>query len=372
MTLAAERELVREIETLKAQKAGLKTANDALSRAEAEATAHRASGKDVNEKLSSLSEELKEANTKLNAAYEALKALDEARNGSRGVMPELIKERDELRTAANVHYEARKKAEDEYYTAARAHAQYVAAHRKWKALTAAKDRAAGGSGGAPEEGEAGGAGGEVEEGEEGALPFAREQALCDMLSAYLTRLIPKADDSAAVAAEAASRAAVNQAAIDSFAKGLKEKGGVKARKEEDEFASLTGGKKSKAGAGKSVKEAKAPSAETDPLSASLPPFGMDALTAFRLLDVTPPVTVGDLAGKVAEVKAKRVWYDTAPAPVKVRAAPAASSTPGGGEEGGEGGGYRGGRGGYGGRGRGRGGFRGGRGGSNAVAAEVTA
>lgn len=364
MTLGAERELVREIEALKAQRGNLKSAQDALARAEAEAEKAKTSGKDVNEKITTLTAELKEASAKLNVSYEALKALEEQR-GAKGALSELIKERDELKQATDVAYTLLRKENDEFRAAQAAHAAYVAAHKRWKARVAAKERAERGeSAGAQAEGGEGDAeatGAATEEGEEGAShAYADEMSLCDNLARYLSSLIPKEDDSAAKAAEAAVREAAQAAAVAAFTKGLtgKEKGKLRTDAD-DEFSALTGGSKvKKAPAKKAADAAKTPAkvAEAvDPSAASVPPFGLAELTAFRLLDITPPVTVGELQGKVAEIKAKKVYYTTLPPPAK----PAAAAREEGGEEreprGAAGRGRGRGRGGYSGRGRNNGG-----------------
>lgn len=368
MTLSSERELVREIEALKAQRGNLKSAQDALARAEAEAEKAKTSGKDVNEKITKLTEDLKEASAKLNVSYEALKALEEQR-GAKGALSELIKERDELKQATDVAYTLLRKQNDEFRAAQAAHAAYVAAHKRWKARVAAKERAergeSAGAGAAPEDAGAEGEAAGAEAGEDGAPhAYANEMSLCDNLARYLSSLLPKEDNSAAKAAEAAAREAAQAAAVAAFTKGLtgKEKGKLRTDKD-DEFAALTGGSKAKKAPAKKAVEAKV-AEPADPAAASLPPFGLAELTAFRLLDITPPVTVGDLPAKVAEIKAKKVHYTTLPPPAK----PAAAAREEG-EEGEEraprGAGGRG-------RGRGRGGYSG-RGRNNGgAAAEATA
>jgi hypothetical protein len=332
MSLAAEREILREIEVLRVQRSGLAAATKDLAVAEAEAAAAAATGKDVNEKISSLNEVMKEVSIRLNAAYEGLKAVEEGRTSSRGVIPDLFKERDAIRATINDKYAEMKKAQDDFYAASRAHGAYVAAHRRWKAITYARERAAGsGAGEGAAEGTAGeeGAGGEGEEGAAVApVLWASEKMLCDLLTTFLRSLLPPEAGSAAEMAEAAAREAATQTRVAAFAKGEKGKGGLKVvggESEQDEFAGVKGAKsKGKGGkGGKAGEEKEAPAAST-----KLGPMTLDVLSAYGLLSLPVPTTVGDLPAAIAAVKAKKEWYATQPAPavLKVAPAPAAAVT----------------------------------------------
>jgi uncharacterized coiled-coil DUF342 family protein len=74
MSLKEERELIREIETLRAQRGQYGKVADLVSRSDDAWSAAREAGKSTSERIAALSESLKPISIKLNEAYEVLQA----------------------------------------------------------------------------------------------------------------------------------------------------------------------------------------------------------------------------------------------------------------------------------------------------------
>jgi hypothetical protein len=126
-----------------------------------------------------------------------------------------------------------------------------------------------------------------------ARRYEEEMALCEYLANYLSTTYLKDDKKEAAEAEAEAKPAVKDDPFAGFAAVNK--------KQEDTFMKMGKGNKKERVTASAPKAKKAPKAAPFNLS-------VDTFDQFSLLNLTPPTSLAEVAGKVTELKEKQVWY----------------------------------------------------------------
>lgn len=310
LSLREEKDLIKEIETLSAQKRQMSVAVELASKANA-ARATLNSG-ELKTSIDALTVVLKAATEKLNEAYENLKGMEGNKDPSaKDAYPNLIKERNDTNDLTTEKFEALKKLRDDFYAADKAFHAHMEEVRRVRYEKQRQER---------EEREK-----RLAEGEEAALaattaevdpdmanysPWAAELAECDNLIKYLINLKPKNTAEERRKAQEAEKLEKErkEKALAQFVAAEKVK--MKAE-EEDGYGALA-----KKGNKKNTKQAAAVEETDKPLY-----FPLATLDIFRKYDIPTPATTADLDAAIFAAEAKRRYYESAPAPAK--AAPAA-------------------------------------------------
>lgn len=312
MTLREEKDTIKEIESLSAQRKHLQVANDAVAKSEAAREAAKKKNDELSSTINTLGEQVRAATEKLNEAFTALEALQKQRGEMRTKMTDLMKERDEAREKANEKYAALKTLKDEHYAAVRAYGEWVEEQKRQRYIKEQEERAererkaveavaaAVAAGETPEATAAASGAGKAKNADplDDELseyhPWAETLAECDRLIAFLEH---QQGQSSKARAPAASAAVTFK--------------GIKGKEEDDEFASMRKGK------AKGKQQAASEAKRAAPLS-----FDLAFIETLSKLDLLPPTTTSDLPTCIDAVRAKRKFYETAPPPAK--AAPAAA------------------------------------------------
>jgi hypothetical protein len=303
MSLRDEKELVKEIESLRATKSTLAVANDKALRSEASKDAAKAREKDLQAAIDGLQPLFKELSAAHSEAFDTLKALQEERNASKGTFVTLAKERQEANDAVTAKMAEVKALKDAHFSALREYDAYLAQARRQRYEQVQKERAAAAETAAASGTEvpvpATGAGAALEDDEGAFHPYAAQLETCDTLVTYFSRMKPKATSTPV--ASSTSTAALEIVGKD----GAKIKAASRDEEKDANLAFLMGGSKAKKG---SVKSTAAPP-KAAPLS-----LGLDTLSTLRDLGIAIPSSVNDLDATIAAIRAKRAFYETAPPP----------------------------------------------------------
>lgn len=281
MSLADEKRLIKEIETLNASKRTL----EELSMKQGSIDTLKSERKNIQHELAIKDKEIDSIQ----------KEIDKQTNSQ---VDDLVKERDALKASMDEKYKQRKVLQttfregmNDWYHNQRA----IKAQRQLQYDQEKKRR----------EEEHAAYLKKKEEEELKKTPYEEEMALCDFLVDYLRKTYPEefngdADNGAAASQEDANK--VNDVVAvkdDPFA-------GMKAmKKEEDTFFVGKGG--GGGGKGKKKKGNKAGKSSAKTFSVSL-----DLWDQFGLLSLTPPTSLDKVSAKVDELKAKKVWYSEQP------------------------------------------------------------
>ncbi|GMI13171.1 hypothetical protein TrLO_g9202 [Triparma laevis f. longispina] len=275
MSLQEEKKLIKEIEELSASKkivAQLAGKEDGIQ-------ASKLAGKDVQGAIAEKNQALKEINTLLDAKKAEMDELVAKDQGKRGVIPDLIKERDEFRKKGTDLRQDIRKLRDEFKLAnnewynykklaqARKKAEYEIEKKRREAAWLK----------------------EKEEAELKKTPYEEEMALCEYLANYLTTTyLDNKTEAAAPEVEAGKKVT-----DDPFA-------GMVAVKKVDENFMKMGGKKQK-----KVKAKK----ETKPEKFNI---SLDAFEQYALINLTPPTAIDQVQASVDALVAKKEWYTQQP------------------------------------------------------------
>lgn len=364
MNLKEEKELIREIESLRSARSTLQRVKDVEARAEAASSAHKLQGKDLNNQITSATEIYNAARTKRDAAFEELKRLQDAHNAvvqssnaggtgssttggtttttngsssassssttatSTSKKTDLIKEKQEFYEAMRAKEAELKVLRDEFYSANRNYNNYLQAMRRYQQILASKAAATANSNSSSNSNTNGntidatttpGTAADLE-----SIPvfYAKELNLCDVLTTFLNKLKPK-EKTGPTEAELAQAAAEQSKRITNSLIGLNgEKLTVTARSTGDDDGSYTVSK-SKKDTKKDTKKGKDTLSTTTATTNSTAPaapvstqitLDLEALFSFELLSIPAPLTTADIDTTLQALKNKRKYYETAPPP----------------------------------------------------------
>ncbi|GMH87468.1 hypothetical protein TrVE_jg11587 [Triparma verrucosa] len=279
MSLQEEKKLIKEIEELSASKkvvAQLASKEDGIQ-------SSKLAGKDVQGAIAEKNKALKEINDLLDAKKAEMEELVAKDQGKRGVIPDLIKERDAFRKKGTDLRNDIRKLRDEFKVAnnewynykklatARKKAEYEIEKKRREAEKAAWLK-------------------EKEEEELKKTPYEEEMALCEYLANYLTTTyLSDKSESAAPEPEAVGK----QISDDPFA------GMAPSVKKEENFMKMGAGKKKKTKAKKEKKPEKFN-------------LSLDAFDQFALINLTPPTAIDQVQASVDALVAKKEWYTQQP------------------------------------------------------------
>lgn len=298
MSLREEKELVREIETVRAQRNALGAANDAVTKAASERETADTSSKDIMETIIALRNSYGEAIGRTNAAYEAWQALMTQRKPKDDTIDVMMKERDATRAAITKGYADKNALHEAYqaeWTAYKEHlGQVREKEREEREARAAQAIAAAA--------EAAATGGEVSPAIAADLaafhPNAKKIEEVERLSAYLASLLPKT-------AEAAKPKAASAAQIEG-PDGKPLRIGPK-EDDDDDLSSMVKTKKGKAGGAR-------PAAA--PVNARLV-HDLSIMAQLQSHGVPMPCLTNDIPAALEALAAKKAGYEASPAAAAV-------------------------------------------------------
>ncbi|GMI31254.1 hypothetical protein TeGR_g8906 [Tetraparma gracilis] len=282
MSLAEEKKLVKEIEELSASKKKVA----AITANEDKIGASKAGAKDLQAAIAEKGKELTGINEQLDKQKVVLTALSEKEGATRSVIPDLYKERDAVYKQIKAEWNGKKKLRDDFKKDNNLwyeNQKLVKQYKKQQYEAESKKRA--------EEKQLWLKAKEEEELKK--TPYEEEMALCEYLANYLSTTYLKDDKKEAAEAEAEAKPAVKDDPFAGFAAVNK--------KQEDTFMKMGKGNKKERVTASAPKAKKAPKAAPFNLS-------VDTFDQFSLLNLTPPTSLAEVAGKVTELKEKQVWY----------------------------------------------------------------
>eukprot|EP00563_Minutocellus_polymorphus_P001527 CAMPEP_0181038904 /NCGR_PEP_ID=MMETSP1070-20121207/10178_1 /TAXON_ID=265543 /ORGANISM="Minutocellus polymorphus, Strain NH13" /LENGTH=589 /DNA_ID=CAMNT_0023116707 /DNA_START=52 /DNA_END=1821 /DNA_ORIENTATION=- len=297
MTLAAEKRLIKDIDSLEASKktvAAIQTKDDELN-------AMRDEKKAVQTQLTDKDREIDAVQKIIETKSAALKVIYDKEAGTRADLNKLFAAKDEIRgkmneiiTERNALRDAYRQANNDWYHCQRAiRAQKQLKYDEEKAardaekLAWAKAR---------------------EEEEAKKIPYEEEMALCDYLADYLTRtyLVDAAEEKKKREAEAAEKKRAAE-------------GVVAVRDEDNPFANFKPAKKGgddevflQMGKGKSKRNRNKSGKAGGKAAKSKAAFtlSVDSFEQFGLLGLTPPTSADAVENSVTELRERKVWYST--------------------------------------------------------------
>lgn len=289
MSLADEKKLLKELETLQASK---RTAEE-LRAKQGDLDGIKEDRKVIQSDLNAKDKEIDAIQKEIDVQAKVFKALAEKQSSQRGAVDELIKKREELKkqldakfTEKNETKSAFWEATNEWYQNQRA----VKAQRQLQYEEEQKKRAE-----EKKEWDK-----KKEEEEMAKTPYEEEMHLCNYLADYLTKtyLTDAAEEAEkkAKAAEEKSKADVIAVKDDPFAGFM----AAKSKRDDDEVY-FGKGKKGKGGKKKKVKQ------PTKTFSLNL-----DLFEQFGMLSLSPPTSLDSVSAAVDELKAKKTWYSEQP------------------------------------------------------------
>lgn len=304
MSLTDEKKLIKEMEALSASKkyvATLQAKDTAMEDVKEQRKTIQqqiaAKAKEIDavtKELDQIMNVIKEQNEKDSVKRGSIQGLFQERDSFKGKVAQLIKEKDALRNA----YREQNNAWYQNQRAVRAQKQmqYEEEKKRREEEMAAKQAL-------------------IDAEEAKKVPYEEEQNLCDFLADYLDRTyLSTADNSEKV--NTAIKDAPVAVTDDPFA-GLQ----AVSKKDDDDAGYFGKGKGKK----KRVRAPKKDGAAGGPFTLSV-----DSFEQFGLLQLTPPVSIDQVATSVAELRAKKEWYKEqprggVPTAAEIRKAKAASS-----------------------------------------------
>jgi len=289
MTLAAEKQLLKEIDALKQSKkavAALSSNHDSIS-------SELESQKSINEQLTEKSKELDEIKKQIDAQKTVLDGLSAENSEKRSALPTLFKEKDGIRAEKNAKVEQIKAMRNDFRKAENDFRNYLREVRKKRAEERkAEDEA--------RDAERAERKKQWEAEEAKKVPYEEEMALCDYLVNYLETTFLNAPEDGAGAAEKKEAETVTE--FEGFA--LSGKAARRKFDETDDFCNLGLGKKK--GRGKKKGGAK------DAAGGGKLVLAVDTFEHFSMIGVDAPITREAVAATVDAVKKKKEYYSTLP------------------------------------------------------------
>lgn len=277
MTLNQEKDLIKEIETLKS----MKKLVTGVSASKEKAGALKEQNKDLGQQIKEQNELLTKVNEEIDGQKAKLDKLNEKEGTKKDVFPQLMKERDELKKKIDVEYDKIRTLRTEWRENNNLWFEYSKVLRAQKQKEWEEEQAR-----RQVEWEAKQE--ELAAEEAKKEPWEAEKLLCDFLVSYLEGLLPKeGGDKQEEAKE------VNH--LEGFT--------AYSKKDNDMEEFIVFGGKAKKG-GKKNKKKKATTINHD----------LDTIQTFSQVDLTPPTTVENVAKSLQEVKDKKAWYYEQPRP----------------------------------------------------------
>jgi uncharacterized coiled-coil DUF342 family protein len=288
MSLADEKRLIKEIETLQASK---RTAEELRSK-QGNLDIISKDRKTIQSDLAAKDKEIDSIQREIDAQFKVVKELTEKQSSQRGEVDELIKQRDELKTMLDDKFKEKNELKAQFHEKTNDWYQNQRAIKAQKQLEFDKEKMR-----RDEEREAWRK--KKEEEELAKTPYEEEMALCDYLADYLTKMyLGDTEEELAKRAKAAeekAKADVVAVKDDPFA-GFKAVG----KKDEDEivyFGKGKGGKKSK------------PKKAVKPVAFSI---NLDLFDQFGMIGLAPPTNFDAVSASVDELRSKKTWYSEQP------------------------------------------------------------
>lgn len=289
MSLADEKKLIKEIETLQASR---RTAEE-LQAKQGNLDEIKEGRKVIQADLNAKDKEIDAIQKEIDAQTKVVKELTEKQSSQRGAVDDLIKEREELKNQMDAKFKEKnelrsqfREMTNDWYQNQRA----IKAQRQLQYEEEKKRR--------DEEHQAWLK--KKEDEELAKTPYEEEMALCDYLADYLTKtyLMDEKEEAEKKARAAEEKAKADVVAVkdDPFAgfKAMSKKGG------DDEVYFGKGKGKGAKKKGKSSKKA--------------PTFSLnlDLFDQFGMLSLSPPTSLDGVPASVDELKAKKQWYSEQP------------------------------------------------------------
>jgi len=292
MSLSQEKELIKEIETLK----GMKKLVTGVSAANEKASGLKEQSKDLGEQIKEQNQLLTAVNDEIEAQKGKLDKLNEKEGNKKDIFPQLMKEKDELKKKIDVEYDKIRTLRTEWRENNNLWFEYSKVLRAQKQKEWDEEQAR-----RQEEWDKKQE--EIAAEEAKKEPWEAEKHLCDFLVEYLERIAPPKDNTV----------------VEEKKEETKHLEGFKAysKKDNDMDEFIVFGGKSKKG-GKKNKKKKAAIINHD----------LDTIQTFAQVDLSPPLTADDITSSIDEVKAKKAWYyeQPRPDPAKKKEAEAAKSS----------------------------------------------
>lgn len=279
MTLNQEKELIKEIETLKSMKKLIAP----LSANNAKMAEGKEASKDLGEQIKEQNQKLAAINDEIEAQKTVLDKLNEKEGNKKDVFPQLMKEKDEVKKNIDAEYDKIRTLRTEWRENNNIWFEYskilrAKKQKEWEAEQASRQ----------EEWEAKQA--ELEAEEAKKEPWEAEKKLCDFLVEYLERVGAKDE-----VKEEVKKETQHLEGMTVFSKRDAE--------DDDLMAMFGGGGKKSKGAKKNKKK-----------KAAVIKHDIDTLQTFAMVSLTPPNTGDDISKSLQEVKDKKAWYYTQPRP----------------------------------------------------------
>jgi len=283
ISLSEEKQIIKEIDALKSSKQAVET----LAGKDSAMDDAKAQRKDIGTLISEKDKEIDEVSKEIDEKQTAMKALNDTDSAKRDKLQGWFTERDELRAKfgeklkeKDAIRDAFRKAMNDWYNASRA----LRAQKKIQYDEEKKVRDA-------EQAEYLK---KVEEEEAKKVPYEAEQALCEYLADYLTKMY--LTDEAPTAAENKKEETVI-VRDDPFANFKP----IKKNDDEIFFGKGKGKKKRERANKKQVQKSAAPFV-----------LSVDTFGQFGLIGLNPPTTLAQVENSVKELREKKEWYSKQP------------------------------------------------------------
>jgi len=288
MPLNQEKELIKEIETLKNMK-------KLVSGSAANKAGLKEQGKDLGEQIKEQNKLLSAVHDEIEAQKAKLDKLNEKEGNKKDMFPLLMKEKDEVKKKIDAQYDSIRTLRTEWRESNNAWFEYSKVLRAQKQKEWEEEQARRNAEWETKQKEL-----EAEEAKK--EPWEAEKHLCDFLVQYLEGLLPKSETVVEEKKETTH--------LEGFTAYTKKDNDM------EDFMVFGGGGKKKGG--KKNKKGKARVINHD----------LDTIQTFSMVDLTPPNTSADLTSSLEEVKAKKAWYyeQPRPDPAKKREEAAAAKT----------------------------------------------
>jgi len=279
MGLKEEKELIKSIETLKMKRGDVKKYNAHL----AKASGGKGEIEDVKTKLDLKKAQLNEVRDRFSAQMDKLKAVEAKFGNQNEQWDEYKKERDALSKEIDVLIKERNTIRAQWKVEHDAWYKYTQEVRRIKQIRyKAEEKARQAEYEAEKK--------LREEEEAKKKPWEEEIALCDYLVGYLEKL-------SGSKANGTSAAATTKKSADTSAFGGMKAIGKKSRNDDDNYMRMGAGKKFRKRNKK--KESKIV-------------HSMDMIKSFSMLSLDPPLSKSSIESSIADLKAKRDYYDVLP------------------------------------------------------------
>jgi len=290
MSLAAEKQLIKEMDQLQASK---KLVEDLKSKEAGLEGAHQAR-KAIGAEIAAKDKEIDAVQKEIDEKQAILRATQEKDSGSRDELKALFAERDGLKKKMDEKFGERNECRQKFRDANNTWYDHQRAVRAQKRIQYEEERKR-------REEEKAAWLKKKEEEEAKKIPYEEEMALCDYLAEYLTRthLTDPEDQKKKQQEELEKKKKADVVAVkdDPFA-GFKP---VK-KKSDDVFLKMGKGKKKR---DRSSAKKKKEEAVTFTLS-------VDSFEQFGLINLTPPTSLDQVEKSVEDLRAKKKWYSGQP------------------------------------------------------------